>query len=285
MSHPIIVEAIEDLFVPVLVYNNRAGKDAELLKQFDEPSWNNPVVRYLNASGKDIIPRADGIWSTPGTAVRMVAALRAAGREVPKYLQAVAESQKNNVVQSATFAMHCYWEGEAKLGTVPGVHSTRSGWMGNLEVVTLTYDPEIVEYQKLVATARSFKCATKVFAHTDQQLEIARRIVGAEAVALAAEDQIRDAKASDQKYYLLQTSLRHLPLVESQAMKINAALATQQSFEQWLSPRQTKLLHRIQAVKSRDDTLLSSFRFPDQVSELAAYAAKLTAKLEQLESK
>ena len=78
MSNPIVVEAIEDLFVPVLVYNNRKGQDKKMLDQFDEPSWNNPVVRYLDAGGDDLIARKDGVWSTAGTARRMRDALKAA---------------------------------------------------------------------------------------------------------------------------------------------------------------------------------------------------------------
>ena len=57
LSHPLMVEAIEELFVPVLVFNNRKGKDAILLERFSEPSWNNPVVRYLDPAGKDLIER------------------------------------------------------------------------------------------------------------------------------------------------------------------------------------------------------------------------------------
>ena len=30
LSHPLIVEAIETLFVPIVVYNNKGGKDAEM---------------------------------------------------------------------------------------------------------------------------------------------------------------------------------------------------------------------------------------------------------------
>ena len=80
LSHPLMVEAIETLFVPVLVYNNKSGTDETLIKQFEEPAWNSPVVRYLNADLKDVIARQDGIWSTEKTADRMVKALSAAGK-------------------------------------------------------------------------------------------------------------------------------------------------------------------------------------------------------------
>ena len=47
LSHPLIVEAADSLFVPVAVYNNIKGDDERTLKFFKEPAWNNPVVRIM----------------------------------------------------------------------------------------------------------------------------------------------------------------------------------------------------------------------------------------------
>lgn len=285
LSNPLVVEAIEDLFVPVLVYNNRKGKDGALLKRFDEPSWNNPIVRYLDAEENDLIPRKDGVWSTRDTVKRMADALRAAKHQVPDYFQALVASETASAMTSATFAMHCYWEGEAKLGSLAGVISTRSAWHGPLEVVTLKYDPKVVEYGKLIDAAQSFECASKVFAHSPKQLKIAKEKVGIKkAVDLEHKNSIRDAKASDQKYYLIQTPLRHLPLSETQATKINSALNFRQPYETWLSPRQKKLLGRVVAATKHDKNALKSFQYPVQASNLAKYTAELTDKLDALES-
>jgi len=99
-----MVEAIEDLFVPVLVYNNKSS-DSALLKQFGEPSWNNPIVRFLNGDGQDVIKRESGVWTVAPMASRMVAALTAARQEVPSYLSGLAIDKTK--LQKATFAMHC----------------------------------------------------------------------------------------------------------------------------------------------------------------------------------
>jgi thioredoxin-related protein len=40
LSNPLLVEAIQTEFTPLLVHNNKAGKDSEVLKRFAEPSWN-----------------------------------------------------------------------------------------------------------------------------------------------------------------------------------------------------------------------------------------------------
>lgn len=278
------MEAIEDLFHPVLVYNNRQGPDAELLLRFNEPSWNNPVVRYLNANEKDLIQRKEGVWTTSTTALRMIAALNAADQDVPEYLLALATSEPVSPLATATFAMHCYWEGEARLGSIHGVVSTRSGWIDSLEVVTLKYDPGLVDYAKLVDTALSFECATRIFTHSPSQLELARKVVGKNAIALEDESSIKDAQASDQKYYLIQTPLRHLPLSETQATKINSALNSGQSVDPWLSPRQSRLLRRILAVNEQNQDALKALQYPDKLSGLAEYSSKLLAVLNELET-
>src|SRR5262245_52917392 len=71
LTHPLLVESIETLFVPVVVHNNKGGEDAQALERFHEPAWNNPVVRWLDGAGRDLIPREDGVWSADEIAARM----------------------------------------------------------------------------------------------------------------------------------------------------------------------------------------------------------------------
>ncbi len=239
-----MVEAIESLFVPFLVYNNKPGADEQLIKQFDEPSWNNPVVRYLDGHLKDVIARQDNIWSTAETAQRMVDALSAIERSVPEYLKLIADDGTGQT-ETAEFAMHCYWEGEAKLGSISGVQGTRSGWRGQLEVVQVKFDPDQVEYSQLLSTAQSFDCASKVYAHTKVQLELASKTVGDQAVNVINDPEMRDAKLSDQKYYVRNSVYGHLPLTSRQATRINSAIYLRQPAEKWLSPRQLKILEAI----------------------------------------
>ena len=103
MSQPLLVEAIEDLFIPVVVYNNKS-EDAATLKAFQEPSWNNPVVRFIDKDGKDIIKRQSGVYSISGLAARMIASLKAANRKVPEFLETVSHSWASDL-HNATFAM------------------------------------------------------------------------------------------------------------------------------------------------------------------------------------
>jgi len=91
LTDPLIVKAIENEFIPVLVYNNRAGEDHKLLERFNEPAWNFQVIRFLNADGRDIIPRKDHVWTVRQLASRMIEALKAVNRQPPKYLQPLAK--------------------------------------------------------------------------------------------------------------------------------------------------------------------------------------------------
>ena len=93
LKHPAIVAAAEGDFVPVAIFNNQPGKDREILKRFKEPAWNYQVVRFLDAGGKDLIPRRDKVWTTAPLAQRMIEALEKAGREVPEGLLAAARAR------------------------------------------------------------------------------------------------------------------------------------------------------------------------------------------------
>lgn len=89
-----MVKAIETLFEPVVIYNNQSGNDSKVLKQFGEPSWNYQVVRFLNDTGKDIIPRKDRVWTTQPLANRMIKTLDASNQTIPDYLRALAGQAK-----------------------------------------------------------------------------------------------------------------------------------------------------------------------------------------------
>ena len=94
LSNPQLVRAIEAEFIPMLVYNNRSGgMDLELLKRYREPAWNFQVIRFLDAGGRDIIPRKDRVWTTRGVAQRMVTTLETLKRPVPDYLEDLAATE------------------------------------------------------------------------------------------------------------------------------------------------------------------------------------------------
>ena len=249
LSNPLLVEAIEDEFLPVLAYNNRfTDADRALLERFDEPTWNYQVVRYLDANGSDILPRKERVWSQTDTAARMIAVLRAAERPVPKYLELVAAETDTKRHATAAFAMYCFWTGEREIGKLDGVIQTEAGWFEGKEVTRVTYDPSRLSLQDLSAKAAAARCNSKVYA-PDDDLELLTKFASS-----ALTDEYRVAKASDQKKQLEQwTAVRALPnLTPMQLTKVNAfAPDSRAAALEWLSPRQRAALEVEASASSR----------------------------------
>ena len=277
LSHPLLVEAIEDLFVPLAIHNNKPGQDAEVLEQFKEPAWNNPVIRYLDADKTDIIPREDRVWTIGGTARRMIEALEQAERPVPTYLQLVAAEHSGDR-KTALLSMHCYWEGEGQLGGLAGVVNTNSGWLRGQEVVRVAFDPAVLTFADLLTAAKTVHCADGIFATSAAQQQAAEGL-GFSVAELAPGERVRPAKATDQRYYLRQTAWRHLPLTPLQATRMNAALRKKQDPRAFLSPRQQELWQQVTASVSDQPRALAEFTYPDDVRQLPGYAQRLRKKL------
>ena len=241
LSHPIIIDAIENEFVPLAVFNNAGGHDKAILKRFKEPAWNFQVMRFINTEGKDIIPRKDRVWTPAGTAMRMVEALETEKKSVPDYLKTVAWTHDPKKLRTAAFSMACFWDGEAKLGSIDGVVGTEAGWIGRHEVVRLTYDPSQIEWSNLVNQARAHGCANQIYAPDTSTLAQTPKKFGAFA-NLYLPKAYRSARASDQKRHLLASKYRDLPLNPVQRTKINSALSQQDTnmISKWLSPTQQK---------------------------------------------
>ena len=245
LSHPLIVEAADSLFVPVAVYNNIKGDDERTLKSFQEPAWNNPVVRIMTNDRTALGKRVAGDYSLGGMARAMVQGLGKHGRKVPAYLRLLAhESVARQLgVQRATFAMHCFWEGESALGRLPGVVSTVPGFLGKDEVVELEFDPRVIKYQELLSKAKAMDCASRVYTRNETQQETASRLMG--SAALRSDDAIR--VDSEPKYYMSQTVFKHLPMTALQAARVNAAIHRKQDPKRFLSPKQIAMLGVIEA--------------------------------------
>ena len=198
LSNPLLVEAIETEFIPLLIHNNKPGKDAEVLRKFGEPAWNYQVVRFLDADEKDIIPRRDQVWDTSGIAERMITTLEKAGRPVPTFLRLI-EAEHSSRLQEAAFSMFCFWTGEVRLGQMDGVVSTQAGFRDGAETVFVRYDPKAISLPELIAEANRSECRH-----------------------MEASSDLRSAPASDQKKQIQGTRVEGLEMSTAQATKVNA---------------------------------------------------------------
>jgi hypothetical protein len=257
LSHPLLAEAIETEFVPLFVANCRPGRDAELLARFGEPAWNNPVLRFLDANGHDVLARADELYSAHEIAQRFADALRAAGRPVPAYLALTVEETQTAHRHEATFGMFCFWEGEARLGALPGVLDVRAVDTPGGEGVRVTYDESRLTQEQLVRAARQRACALRTGGATAEH----------------------SAGGSDHLHALAASPLRWLPLTPMQAMRVNAELAAGRDGLEYLSPRQHALAVRATALPPSESRRLAGLTRPDDVDGLVAYERRLRVAL------
>ena len=242
-------------------------------------------MRFVDDQGKDLIERKDRIWLLGDTAARMCEAMQASKTTPPSYLQLLASQVPVSDQQQAIFSMHCYWEGEAMIGGIDGVLNTHAAWIGDKEVVRVHFDPQVVSYQTLVQASQKVKCATNVFALTDEQFETAQSIVGDESIRMTSGHAFQPVKDSEQKYHLRQTLYRHLPLTTLQSTRLNAYVRQNKSdaeIKSLLSPSQIELLEQIRSACQANPTALSNSVFPDDDSKLAAYQSQLSERLRNI---
>jgi len=239
MTNPLIVDAVEQEFVPVLIYNNKPGKDRTLLEHYNEPAWNYQVIRFLDASGKDIIPRRDKVWTLPALGARMIAALEKHGQEVPSYLNEFRTRELNHVA----FSMYCYWTGEMELGGIKGVYQTETGHFDGSEVTRVWYDPSEILLPSLATKAEAVKCANSVYLDSNAEVKALNDQLKRLTVKRFSESGYHRASASDQKKQIEQSPFLKLGLSQYQLTKVNAfARKDYQRALGYLSPSQRAAL-------------------------------------------
>ncbi len=214
LTHPLIVETAETCFIPLAIHNNKGGEDAAILKRYNEPAWNNPVVRIVDANGADVISRLSGNYSAAGLSGLMTNVLIKQKGKAPVYLQLLTDElvAQQRGTATATYSMYCFWTGEALFGRINGVMKTTAGFQGGKEVVAVEYDPSIVSKTELDKIAQTQKCS------------------------ISSSGSFRPD--STPKYYLSNSPYKVIPMTEIQKCKVNSALAEGQDPKVFLSERQ-----------------------------------------------
>ena len=237
LSHPLMVEAIETSFVPLAIFNNRGGEDAKILKRYNEPSWNNPVVRIVDSKGKNLVRRIGGDYSAHTLLQRMKESLVSRGESIPAYMTLLEQelsAQKTGSLKEKHFQMFCFWTGEKQLGKVEGVLNTESGFMRHGEVVKVTYDSKVIDENELESFAKR-----NSFRPVDP-------------------DKTYRTASRDVHYYLKHTDYKYLPLTPLQQTKINSALGSRKNPELYLSPRQKQWLNEVRESSLKPKVLMNT---------------------------
>jgi hypothetical protein len=190
----------------------------------------------------------------------LIASLEAFGTAVPEYLRiAHAELSARGREEMALLSMFCFWEGEVKLGGIPGVIATRAGFIGGSEVVEVRYDSRVVSYRSLLGRAARLRCADRAFPLNPEQRAVAEEVLGSNRVMTA----VRFRADGNTKYYLSKTEYRYLPMTDSQKRLANIALYEGREPLDVLSPRQRRALRYIRSHPDRawsDLTASDDFR-------------------------
>ena len=208
LSDPDTVSMIEQNFTPLLIHNNKPGRDADVLEKFNEPAWNYQVVRFLDASGRELIPRKEKVWDSAELKERMKLALEKAGRPV----KAAAATCRVAIAQP------CFWSGEMKIGAIDGVKRTEAGYLNGKEVTLVDYEPDRLSLQELTRKAKAEGVATQVFTEWNSGYQ--------------------KAPDFDQKRQLQGTKYEKIKLTPEQATKVNAFIRTSpQRVEEFLSAK------------------------------------------------
>ena len=233
LSNPLMTEAIENEFIPLAIFNNKRGKDKEILNKYNEPAWNNPVVRIVNANGDNIVQRVASDYSARGLYNAMVSALKETGNPIPEYMKILGKelSAAPSKTKETYYSMYCFWTGEKQLGSQEGVLNTEAGFMKGREVVKVTYNPEVIGNKTLTN-----------FALQHQMKPI-------------AEDNSYYHSKKDEDYYLQHSNFKYLPLSKLQRTKINSALGSRKNPYIYLSPSQKIWLDNIGSTRKKGGIL------------------------------
>ena len=220
LSHPLMVEMIEESFIPLAIFNNHQGHDADVLQRFGEPSWNNPVVHFLDSDGADVVLKLSNCYDPLGLYEKIVAVVKIRGTDVPAYFRLLYGDLliETGGAMVATYETPCFWSGETSLAQNDAVIATDAGWVDGEEAVRVHFDSRRASPDELDAYALQ---------------EGFSRSSGA---AFRVDD--------DPQYYLARSRFRYLPLSAAQRTKVNLAIPYKLEPEQLLSPRQMDWLRR-----------------------------------------
>lgn len=236
LRHPLIVEAIEDLFIPLAIHNNKQGHDASILKKFNEPSWNNPVVRMLSSDEQELVPRVARQYSAVQLVAAINTALANANQSIPGYLNILEEelTARSAGIQETYISMYCYWSGEKHIAKQKGVVYTEAGFMDGREVVKVSYAPDLISYEELLIAAQNAQCASASYTNDQEETKESRKVLGQGKQYKTKAYR----KAHDDKYYLKRSNLNTLQLTDLQKARINSMLGQGLDPSRLLSPRQ-----------------------------------------------
>jgi len=244
--HPLIVEAAESMFITLYV------------EEFSECRRGSTSVRVLNGRGQDVVKQVSGDGlSLASVTTLMIDAAESYKKPIPVYLQLLQEEAcgrtrmgrvSDRVDQQAVFGMKDDTrQAEADFAGLGGVLSTRTGYLGNQQVIRVTYDSTRLCFDDLVRFALQRKFANTIFYKTADEktgATVELEEMDDQETQLVSLDRTPIKPHLDPKHFLRTTMLRFVPLTDLQATRANRLVSRGVFNEamQLLSPRQGMIL-------------------------------------------
>ena len=123
--------------------------------------------------------------------------------------------------ETAVFSMYCYWTGEAAVGQVPGVVSTRIGSLGGNEVVEVEYDPARTDVGRLAQALKRRSSFHALLAPDREAAVRASRLLPASDVEVRS-GRVRYTEEPKHSLRVVHPELLDLDLTEAQAIALNS---------------------------------------------------------------
>lgn len=254
MHHPLIIELIESYFVPLAVYNNKGGMDAVVLKKYNEPAWNNPVMRIIDGGGKDLIDRLSGEYKLSAVITYIRKGMQKNGKLIPLWVQNLETELTTIHTKEITMEMYCFWTGEKNLGALNGVVNTIPGFSNGKEVVKVTYNADATTAEKIINEGKKSNCADAVHSNED----FVSKNASSHDVKVKPSSKFTPDK--DLHYYLKQSKYASIPMTAMQATKVNSYLGFGKSPEELLSPRQLAFLKKKEGKYRYDKDIIKAWQ-------------------------
>lgn len=234
LSHPLIVEAAESLFVPTSVVLRKESNYTSRTSS----SWNT-TIEFLNKEGENVVPPfGDEMVSLAEVTRAMIDTLKACNKNVPKYLELLHKEEKikQQIKASSQFsiserkalfgATNCS-QAEVEFADLDGVLRTRIGILEGQQILEVEYTE--ISFASLLherVVHQKAKNIHTVYVQTmDErvaaQMELSRSSEPVMITKLPSYEAISFSRIQEGLSALRKTEFRFVPLTELQAMRIN----------------------------------------------------------------
>jgi hypothetical protein len=269
LSHPLLIEAAESLFITVIVdIAGTSSDDAQLLARYHENGHHGTVIRIVNCKGHDLAIKLEGSrCSVANIARAMRGVLDRKGLKVPKYLK-LLEAECNapaDVYSKALTASTVIFKtkqsakAEIDFAELKGVVAVECGKLSRSSAVRVTYNPDVIDCKAIFLLADSVMSIESVHWTNVRQMETLRNEFGnLDAPPLLDElGSTSFSRGKDPKHFLRTSLLRYVPLTSLQALRANLAISKNEHelVDELLSPRQLAILEAVETRRPRLETV------------------------------